>query len=283
MWFFILLSRLPWWFCYKLSSFLAWLLRDVIQYRKAVVLDNLRRSFPDKSKIEIEQITKDFYLNLTDVTIETIKMLSMDSNALKARVKTENIIEIQKLIEKYGVAIIVTSHQCNWEWQGQMFHINVAPADAIYKPLSSLFFDNFMLQLRSKYGLYPFSMQQTIREIAKRRNIKRGIGLIADQVPFPQMAYWTTFLNQETGFFNGSEKIARSFQYPIVYADMQRTSRGYYTVVYEVLAIPPFDKQEDGSLVELYVHRLEKTIQEHPSDWLWSHKRWKHKKPVKSL
>lgn len=38
------------------------------------------------------------------------------------------------------------------------------------------------------------------------------------------------------------------------------------------------DIEEEG-LTKIYAGILEKIIMEKPQDWLWSHKRWKHKPP----
>jgi KDO2-lipid IV(A) lauroyltransferase len=104
---------------------------------------------------------------------------------------------------------------------------------------------------------------------------------IADQTPGPDNAFWTIFLNQDTPVFWGTERIARKIDFPVVYIAVKRLKRGYYTITAEVLAEHPKDTA-DEQITKLHTARLEKDIREQPEIWLWSHKRWKHKRPIEN-
>jgi len=72
--FFIQLFRLvPFFFLHVKSSATAWLLGSVIGYRSKVVDKNLERCFPEKSKKERNVIRKKFYLNISDILLESLK------------------------------------------------------------------------------------------------------------------------------------------------------------------------------------------------------------------
>ncbi|PCH91091.1 MAG: acetyltransferase, partial [Bacteroidetes bacterium] len=102
----------------------------------------------------------------------------------------------------------------------------------------------------------------------------------ADQSPMKhKIEYWTTFMNQETPFFLGPEKIAVSLNFPVVYLDLQRISRGKYYIEYSLLERNPSQSPE-YAITEKYVKKIEEAINKNPSNWLWSHKRWKHKKDL---
>lgn len=275
-----LIAYLPFWFWYRIADALYVLAFYVIGYRKKVVLENLRLSFPEKTEAEIKIIAKGFYRNLADIVVEMIKMFDMSAEELSRRVHTENEQIMKPLVEKHGVVLLMASHQCNWEWLGQSVHIKIGQVDAIYHPLHNKKVDALMYRLRSQYGILPVSMQQTIREVIKRKNIKRMIGVIADQVPpLIEAAHWTMFMNQNTPFFTGAEKISRTYQYPQVYINVKRLKRGHYWLRFELMFEPPFEGVEPQAMIHNYAQRLERTIRENPSDWLWSHKRWKHQPP----
>ena len=280
MLFFKFISILPFKILYFLSDGLAFLLCNVVKYRKKVILLNLKNSFPEKSDKEINEICGQFYRNLSDVSLETIKLLTLKEVELLKRFEVRNAEIANDLIEKYQAIILVTSHQCNWEWQGQVAHLKLKNrGEAVYKPLSNLFFDKLLLKIRSRFGLFPIPMKQVLREMVRRKSIKRAVGLIADQVPeIPDAAFWVNFLNQDTPFFNGAEKLARSFDYPVVYIDIKRTDRGKYVEKFEVLALPPYNQLPENEITKLFANRLEKTIKQSPSDWLWSHRRWKYQR-----
>src|SRR5690606_5727014 len=90
MFLFKIISRIPFSLLYAVSDILYVLLFYVISYRRKVVFENLRNSFPEKNPKEIRAIAKGFYKNLTDTLFETIKLLTIPEKALRQRVIMEN-------------------------------------------------------------------------------------------------------------------------------------------------------------------------------------------------
>ncbi|QJW90685.1 lysophospholipid acyltransferase family protein [Spirosoma taeanense] len=275
--FFRLLSRLPLGFLYGLSDFLHFLLLYVVRYRRRVVFENLRLSFPEKSAHEIQLIAKGFYRNLTDLVVETIKMPALSPDTLRRRVQFTNP-ELVKDRLRAGQAVIgMASHQSNWEWIPSASVLNEMPTDSIYKPLNSPFFEELMRAVRAHFGAVPVPMHTLPRRMAAQKNVPRIIALVADQVPdVPEQAYWTDFLHRDTPFYPGTERLARSRSLPVFYTELTRVRRGYYEVRFTLIGEPPYTDLPPGTILERYRDQLEETIRKHPSDWLWSHKRWKH-------
>jgi KDO2-lipid IV(A) lauroyltransferase len=117
-------------------------------------------------------------------------------------------------------------------------------------------------------------------EVLKRRKGARIIALVADQTPLSsEEKHWTRFLNQDTAFFVGADKIARMLRAPVVFVGMRRVSRGYYSARLELLCIPPYSR--DGSdIIERYARVAEDHIGRYPADWLWMYRKWKYRKPL---
>ena len=101
---------------------------------------------------------------------------------------------------------------------------------------------------------------------------------IADQTPPPSKAHWMTFLNQDTAVFKGTEALARKLDLPVIYMSVIRESRGHYRLHSELLVEHPGELPENA-LTELHTRRLEQDIIAYPETWLWTHRRWKHKRP----
>src|SRR5919202_3766084 len=138
---FRLLSRLPLGILYGISDFLYFLLFYLIRYRRSVVFDNLTRSFPEKSSVEIEKIAKGFYKNLTDILVETVKMPSMSAEELRERVQFTNPELVKEQLSAGQAVIGMASHSSNWEWIPSASVLHGMPADSIYKPLNNAFFE----------------------------------------------------------------------------------------------------------------------------------------------
>ncbi len=279
--FIYLISLLPFPLFYGVCDVMFLLLYYVIGYRKKVVLQNLQNAFPDKSAKEIEQIRRRFYRYFCDLLLETFKTLSIYRAAAIRRCKLTP--EAQALFDRYAAEnrsiMIVMGHYGNWEWAGNTFslqgkhHLYV-----VYHPLSNKYFNGLMYRMRTRFGTGLISMKDTFRDMVAHKSELDATAFIADQTPAPNSAYWTTFLNQDTPVFQGTEKIARKMNYPVVYVQVQRVKRGYYEISARTLFDEPASTK-DGEITTAHTQALEHDICAHPEFWLWSHRRWKHKRP----
>ena len=191
--------------------------------------------------------------------------------------------DAQKLFDKYYAEkkslIFVMGHYGNWEWAGNTFSIlGKHQLYVIYHPLSNTYFNKLIVGMRTRFGTKLIAMKNTIRDMLSNRSELSVTAFIADQTPAPESAYWTKFLNQDTPVFWGTEKIAKKVNYPIVFVNIKRVKRGYYEIFAETLVENPAQSTE-GQISELHTRRLEQEILKQPELWLWSHRRWKHKKP----
>lgn len=276
------ISLLPFPIFYALSDAIYFLLYRIIGYRKKVVYENLKNSFPEKSHQELKVIEKAFYHYLVDLFLETLKTLTFSkAEAIKhCNLTDESKAIFDNLYEQKQPCIIVMGHYGNWEWAGNTFSIlNKQQLYVIYHPLTNKHFDKLMYDMRTRFGTKLYAMRDTMKEMIKNRHETNVTAFIADQTPSPEKAYWTNFLNQDTPVFWGTEKIAQKLNYPIVYTSVKRIKRGYYKIHCEILVAQPKDTVE-GEISEMHTRRLEKDIIEQPEIWLWSHRRWKHKRPI---
>jgi KDO2-lipid IV(A) lauroyltransferase len=250
-------------------------------YRKKVVATNLKNSFPDKSPEELASIERRFYRHLADLFVETLKLTHLGNKQLIRRFSISNLELLNKLYEDGRDLAVVHSHYNNWEWMVCLplytKHKNVC----IYKPLQNKLFDRFLNNLRSRNNMGLTPMTSVIREIADKRknNVRALYAFIADQTPAkPDIRYWTTFLNQETPVYLGVEKIAAKYDMAVVFFNVQKIKRGFYNLTVELLFEHPAGLPE-YLVTETHVKRLEEIIKEKPEYWVWTHRRWKHKKP----
>lgn len=273
------ISRLPYSAIYFLSDILQYLLK-LSGYRKKVILKNLRNSFPEKSEAEINRICKEYYRYLCDLILETLKTLNMSETETNKRCLFHGTDWLNKMHEEGQSLIIVMGHYGNWEWAGPSFTLNTNyQLVVIYRPLSNRYFEKMMVGMRTRFGTKITPVNLTLRDMVANRKQVTATAFIADQTATRQNAYWMNFLNQDTAVFTGPEKLALKFNYPVVFINIKRPRRGYYEVYPELLfeANQPIKENE---ICEVFMKRLEREIVSDPVPWLWSHRRWKHKKPA---
>jgi Kdo2-lipid IVA lauroyltransferase/acyltransferase len=281
MLFFKYFSKLPFFVLYGISNFAYFIIYRVIKYRKNVVMENLSHSFPEKTDEEITQIAKKFYKHIADLFIEFLKGYSISKDEINERVKIVNLEVVRKYTDNNQSVIIVTGHISNWEWLLHPLNLSGIPMDIVYQKLSSPLFDKLTLYIRSRFTITPLiEKQDTLRKTVDRKDVTRALVLGSDQSPQNwKTAYWTTFLNQDSGFFTGTERIARKYDYPVIFSEMRRIKRGYYEIEFTEIAIPSeYQDLPMGEITERFVRILDKSIHKFPSDYLWSHRRWKHKR-----
>ncbi|WP_300693312.1 lysophospholipid acyltransferase family protein [uncultured Bacteroides sp.] len=274
-----LVALLPFWALYILSDGLCFLMRHVVHYRRKVVRRNLSNSFPEKSQDELRRIERKFYHYICDYMVEEVKMMRMSFEDLSRRMEYGNTEEYLAMIEKHGGIVILIPHYADFEWLTGMGAI-MNPGDIpvqVYKPLRNKYLDEMFKLIRSRHGGYNVPKHSTAREVIRlRRDGKRvAIGLITDQSPnLSEAHYWTTFLNQDTVFMDGGERIAKMMDYPVFYCELEKKGRGYCKAYFDLLTENP-KQTADGEITELFARRLEQTIRREPAYWFWSHKRWK--------
>ena len=268
-----LISSLPISFLYSFSSILSIVLSNF--YRIKTVESNLKKSFPNLSGNSINEIKSNFYKNFCDILIETIKSNSISKNELSKRVKFENFDIINDHITNNDRVIVLTSHQCNWEWL-LLSSQNKLKSDlhVIYKSLSNKSFDKILFESRSRFGSKLIESKSSIMFLKKNLKKVRVLAIVADQSPnIKNRKVWYNMLNQKTAFYESVNFIPKFTNSIVYFASMQRQSRGCYSVKFDLISKPPYNKKTE--ILSDYVQKIESLIKKRPAEWLWSHKRWK--------
>lgn len=275
------LSYLPLFILYGITRFLYLILRFVFPYRKEVITNNLKQSFPNKSEQEINSLRNKFYLHFTEILAEGIKNLSISKNSLQKRFRIENPELMQELYNKGKNVLLVSGHYNNWEWMitSQNF-LFPHQAYGIGMPLTSKFWDKKVNQRRERFGMRVIHAKNYKEALTADPNELKSVLVLSDQSPGDSLkSYWMDFLKQPTAILFGAELMAHELNYAVVFYTPKKVKRGYYSARLELITDDP-RKMKWGEITEAHAKRLEKSILECPESWLWSHKRWKREIPT---
>jgi KDO2-lipid IV(A) lauroyltransferase len=274
------ISLLPFPLLYLLSDGIYFLIFRVLGYRKEVVMSNLRNSFPEKDEAELKAIAAKFYRWFCDLTLETLKTLTISPEEVRERVEFRGMDILQQYAREKRSVILVLGHYGNWELAGARYsqERDIPQLYVIYHPLANAHFDRLMHRMRTRHGTKLYTMRETSKAMIRDKHLLTATAFIADQTPSPERAYWMTFLNQDTPVFQGTEGLARKLDKPVIYISITRPQRGYYCMSMETLVSDPAATGE-GEITTIHTRRLERDIRKYPELWLWTHRRWKHKRP----
>ena len=277
LWF---VSILPFRLLYAVSDVLYVVLYNIVGYRKQTVQENLKLVFPDKSEAERQLITKRFYHHLCDMILEAIKSMSISVEDMKARFKFTNI-ELIKEFEKQNKSIVLMcAHYGSWEWIFIIQTYVKFRGYAVYKRLNNRYFDKLVRGIRARYNSYLVTTKETIPTLIE--NKKKGVltmnGFVSDQTPKKGKAYhWNTFMGIEVPIHTGAEMLAKKLDMPVIFFSVKRIKRGFYETTFQTLAEQP-NEYKNYAITDQFLKHVEQQIIEAPEYYLWTHKRWKHRK-----
>ena len=244
-------------------------------------MQNIRNSFPEKNSTEQKEIAKKFYHHFCDLIVESLKIFTISESEIHERFVCRNPDVVNKYFKENKSVIIAGGHYNNWElFAVAIDEIISHQSVGIYKPLTNKFFDSKMQETRSKYGLKMISTKSVKLFFELEKNNLTATIFAIDQSPSnPENCYWIKFLNQDSAVLSGTERYAVEYNYPVIFGRAYKPKRGYYILEFEEVSIKP-QQTSKGEITEKVTRLLEKDILEAPQYWLWSHRRWKHKRPA---
>lgn len=277
-----ILTLIPLRVLYILSDFLFLLSYHLVSYRKKITLTNLENSFPEKSSEEIQDICRKYYRHLCDQFIESFKLIHLSQKNILRRFNYLNPEMMDELYQSGKSVMVLAGHYATWEWIVSLGLITRHKVQEVYKPTSFKNFSRIYYYIGRRFNILPVPMQEIYKAIvqSKSRNELTATFILGDQSPTREnIKYWTTFLNQDTPALSGFERIARKTDLAVIFMDVKVKKRGYYDVTFHKISDNP-GELEDHQLTEEYFRSLEKSILHRPEFWLWSHRRWKHKREI---
>lgn len=292
-----LVARLPLKFHLAWAKFFSWVLRDVVRYRRDVVITNLSRSFPDLKYKQIKVLAKKFYAHLGDIMAEAIWFGGCKNAKGRERLNASHIVNIvnpetfNAVYDSSSSVMVLASHAGNWELLGGWFSYNhnpdvplasdVSEIAVVYRRLRSrtwnrVIEDNRCNSLKdTAFNGYLEATEVFRFAIGHRRN-KIVYIFPTDQYPYSIATRHNVgrFLNQETWAMTGGATLASKFGMSVTYLRWKVVEPGRYDVEFVPL-VEDASKFTPEEIMEKYYAELEKDITAQPWNYLWTHKRWK--------
>lgn len=271
------IASLPFPLVYALSDFMRFWVYFVFGYRKKVVLQNIKRAFPEADLRQLNRIAHDFYVHLCDAILEVIKMYGLRYEDLTSRL-TFRPAPFDRYFKENKHVIVGLSHQLNWEmgvWslsEETGYHVL-----GFYKPLTDKDFDGILNYIREKYKTRMISVYERLDALRKMEfKYPTMMLFIADQNPSNLAnCMWFDFFGEKTPFQTGMERYARETGFPVVFTEINKEGRGKVSNRFHIAFENP-RQTKPGEITAAYVKFIEDAIRRSPENYVWSHRRWKH-------
>ena len=242
--------------------------------RKKVVTSQLRRCFPEKTKKEIANITKNIYSELATTAAE---VFVLDEKYIKQRTEIigyENVT--QALALKRGL-IIISAHFANWELGAKILAEKSPPIYGIAKQQRNKRFNEYIKKTRQAAGVETFGMRNGIKPLISALKKNHIVAMLIDQYAQRQGTE-VEFLGHKTKAYTSHAQIILKYKTPIIIAFDMRDKAGNHQFVFD--APIHFDTLEynEQNIIEVTYKinaHIEEQIRKHPHLWFWVHKKWR--------
>ncbi|MGM5631773.1 lysophospholipid acyltransferase family protein [Apibacter raozihei] len=275
-----IVSKVPFRILYILSDISYWVLYRIVGYRKKTVRENLQIALPHFSDYKRKQVEKKFYQHFCDSFLEMIKTMTISEREMENRFKIKNIDLVKEFEAKGKSVILVCAHYSSYEWLLIMNKYLNFKGFGVYKKLRNKYFDQMIRNVRGKFGgtlVNSKDIKDTLKS-NQESGIKGYYGFVSDQSPkLRKVNHFTQFFGVNVPVFTGAEFLAKKHDMSIMFVKGKKVKRGYYTAEF---VSPKKDIYEysDYELTDEFFRLLESQILEAPEYYLWTHKRFKHKK-----
>jgi KDO2-lipid IV(A) lauroyltransferase len=264
---------------YGLTGLLVFVAHRLLRMKLGVIRENIAACFPQLEARARARMVTGHYGQIGQMIAEVIKGATLSRQSFMQKVQMRNLALPQGLLAQGRPVLLVAAHQGNWEWVLQALALQLGyPLDVGYKPIKSPWAESAMNAIRRRFGAHLVPAKELLADMLRRRNIVRGIAMLADQEPTTSdHKHWVTFLGRDTAFYMGPEQMARAARYAAVFVALRRTSRGHYEIEFSELSASG-EQLAPGEFTARYARLVEKEILAAPTDWTWGHRRWKLKR-----
>ena len=275
-----IISILPFRLLYLFSDFVYFIVYYVIGYRKKTVRENLALVLPHLSREERLSVEKKSFRHMCDMFLEMIKTMNISEAEMARRFKFTNLEDYLNLEKKQKSIAVMCAHYASYEWVISMNSKISYEGFAIYKKIANPYFDKLIRNIRSKFRAKLITTKETIPLIKQNtiNNVLGVYGFASDQSPkISSVFHWTHFMGIEVPVHTGAEMLAKKYDMNVLFLKVKKLKRGYYEASFEVI-FEDVDKIPNYEITDQFLKLVEKQIHEAPEFYLWTHKRWKHKR-----
>lgn len=274
------ISMLPFKALYLFSDFIYLIVYYVIDYRKKTVRENLALALPHLSVEERLIIEKKSFRHLCDMFLEMIKTMTISKKEISKRFTFTNLEVYKKLEAQEKSIAMMMAHYASYEWAISI-NANVTYSGfAIYKKIANPYFDKLVRNIRSRFKATLITTKETIPLIIKNKmnNELSIFGFASDQSPKVESAFhWQKFMGIEVPVHTGAEMLSKKYDMNIIFLKVKKVNRGYYEASFEILS-ENVNEVPNYEITDRFLKLVEQQIYEAPEYYLWTHKRWKHRR-----
>jgi len=264
----------------RAGEFLGLLLFYVWASRRRIAADNISKTVAVHSitgKQSAESVVREAFRNLGRCIAEVIKIYCGTGQRIIDAVRVEGIEHFNAARAKRKGVILITGHCGNWELLAIVASVKFSPISVVARPVNNPYINSFVERVRKKYGNAVIYKKGALKFILQGIRNNDCVGILIDQAVLPEEGLVTDFLGRGAWTTKMPALIARKTGAAVIPAFIHRENGGHLISIYPEVKLSVIEDRdaaiaEDTKNFSAYVERY---ILEHPTEWLWIHRRWK--------
>ena len=241
---------------------------------KQTILTNIKNALPSTNKADLELIIQSMWENYGRILAEYVFLKDFRKEKLNDYLEIEGKEHLHKLRDSNEQVVFVSGHFNNFELMAMQIEKSGINLAAIYRPLNNIFLNGIMEKIRTKYICKNQIKKgrRGTRELLKSFNNKNSIALMIDQRV--SEGEKSNFFGQDAFTTTIPAQLVKKFGCKIVPIHIERYNNFYFKMKVE----EPINYNKDSTIDEITLSLnklLENMILKNPSQWIWSHNRWK--------
>jgi KDO2-lipid IV(A) lauroyltransferase len=249
-----------------------------LRSRERVAIRNLRNAFPDRSPEELKQIAARSFETISAAFVEMLAFPTFSEADIRALVHVENPEIFDMLATRERGVVYLTAHYGSWELAAQSIRVySQRPLAVIAKTQSNHLVDRLITKWRSRFGCRVVLMH-AVRDVLKILHEKGGILLAADQAASKESLV-VEFFGRMVPTYGGPAVFALKTGAILMLSLCVAQVDGTYRMRLQEVPMDDLTEYSEANVLELtrrHVRMTEQAIIDHPEQWMWMHKRWKH-------
>ena len=240
-----------------------------------ILKKNILNAFPNIDNNSLKKIKKDMWNNYGRTFAEYAFIKKFKNGKLEDNLKIEGIEILQKIIDEKKPVLFLSGHFANFELMAMVIERSGINLAAIYRPLNNFFIEPYITRLR-KNNICKVQIKKGlngIKEIFRSLKNNYSIAMMIDQRV--RQGERIDFFKKKAHTTNLPALLAKKFKCQIVTIKIKRYENYKFKITIEKPVI--FSETETVGSITLKLNSwLERTILENPSQWIWTHDRWKN-------
>ena len=267
---------------YRLADLLALALRRFDRRHRLAAIENLRHAYgADLDDAGRERIVRECYRHFCRMLMDMLHApRKVDRARWRDRVRLVGQAPAVDRLLDGGPMILLSGHFGNWELAGYMFNLFGFPSTSVARTLDNPHLDRFLRSFRMRTGgalIAKKGGSDAMLDVVERGGV---LSLLADQDAGPK-GLFVDYFGRPASTYKAIGLLAITHRVPILIGGAIRVGDGFqYELICEELIEPSqWEGRPDDLrwLTQRYTTALERLVRRAPEQYLWLHRRWKHR------